>query len=372
MDKNSASRILDPRLLTVGFARRFATYKRASLLLRNPERLKRLLFHPERPVQFVFAGKAHPRDDSGKELIQHLVQFIRESGAADRMVFLEDYDMDVARHLVQGVDLWLNNPRRPMEASGTSGMKLVPNGGLNLSILDGWWAEGYAPGRGWSIGQGATVGDEGHQDWLDSESLYDLLEREIAPTFYHRSDEGVPTGWVQMMKTSMAELAPTYSTLRMVREYASRFYVPASRAYQGLVADGLAASKDALVWRDRVSESWPRVSIVSVSDDAGARSLAGSRIRLTAKVALDGLGTSDVRVQALLGHVKSIQSGSDYDVYELVPVSSEGGVTVFEGDATCGNPGHQGYVVRVVPYHPSVNVASELALVQWEPGTVQA
>ncbi|MBX3112006.1 MAG: alpha-glucan family phosphorylase, partial [Fimbriimonadaceae bacterium] len=239
IDLRSVQDILDPRVLTIGFARRFATYKRATLLFKDKERLKSLLFHPERPVQFVFAGKAHPRDDGGKKLIQDIVQFIRHEGARTRMVFLEDYDMHVARRLVQGVDVWLNNPRRPLEASGTSGMKVVPNGGLNCSILDGWWAEGYRKGLGWAIGDESSSPDEGHQDWLDSRALYQLIEQEIAPTFYHRGETGVPVGWVEMMKDSMAELAPTFSTLRMVREYTSRCYMPASQMFNRLVDNGL-------------------------------------------------------------------------------------------------------------------------------------
>src|SRR5579871_4138109 len=224
-DFNTIGAILDPRVLTIGFARRFATYKRASLMLTDRVRLKNILFHPERPVQIVIAGKAHPRDDAGKHIIQDLVNFIRTEAAQARIAFVEDYDIEVARHLVQGVDVWLNNPRRPMEASGTSGMKVVPNGGLNCSVLDGWWDEGYDPSFGFAIGEPIEMTDAGHQDWLDSRSLYAIIEREIAPKFYHRVDNGLPTSWIAMMKASMKRLAPQFSTLRMVREYAERAYM---------------------------------------------------------------------------------------------------------------------------------------------------
>ena len=245
--------ILDPRILTIGFARRFATYKRGTLMITDKERLNNILFHPERPVQIVISGKSHPRDDGGKKLIQELVNYIGHDGPRSRMVFLEDYDMNVARHLVQGVDVWLNNPRRPYEASGTSGMKVVPNGGLNCSILDGWWDEGYEPGLGWAIGDRSEVSDEGHQDWLDSRSLYHLIENEISPVYYHRVDNGIPRGWLQMVKKSIMRHAPEFSTNRMVRDYATESYVTSHHAYMRLSGDHQVKAKAALEWRARQS-----------------------------------------------------------------------------------------------------------------------
>jgi starch phosphorylase len=370
LDPGHANNILDPRVLTIGFARRFATYKRANLLFRDPERLKAILHHPERPVQFVFAGKAHPRDDGGKQLIQQIVHYIRNEGARARMVFLEDYDMNIARHLVQGVDVWLNNPRRPMEASGTSGMKVVANGGLNCSILDGWWAEGYAKGVGWAIGDGRQWGDEGHQDWLDSRALYDLIEHEIAPTFYHRTENGIPTGWVEMMKQSMAELAPIYSTLRMVREYTSRFYVPASRAYLGMTEGNLERAKHALVWRDRVQSAWDKVRVGHVSDNAGAALPADTHFDVHAEVELGGLNPDEVRVQVLTGTVTSNRELIDVEIHDLAPAGEHGLVHIFKGTATCRQPGHRGYIVRVVPQHRDIRVPTEISLVAWEPARV--
>ncbi len=354
--------ILDPRVLTIGFARRFATYKRATLMLTDKERLKRLLFHNERPVQLVIAGKSHPRDDGGKNLIQELHRFINQEGARARMVFLEDYDMRVARMMVQGVDVWLNNPRRPMEASGTSGMKVVPNGALNCSILDGWWDEGYAPGVGWAIGDRFEIPDHEQQDWLDSRTLYHLIESEIAPTFYHRTDGSVPTGWVEMMKRSIAELAPQFSTARMVRDYAEWGYLPASRAYQGLCGAGLAKAKDALAWRDRVTAAWPRVRVLSVSDNTKAVNPVGHDLVITAKVDLGGLAVSDVQVEAVLGQV-----GSSRDLFdpECIPMEAQG-EGVFTVSLPCNRPGNRGYTVRVKPHYPDIHVASELPLVCWE------
>ncbi|MBS1712016.1 MAG: alpha-glucan family phosphorylase [Armatimonadetes bacterium] len=368
MDVKSVNNVLDPRTLTIGFARRFATYKRATLLFKDVDRLMRLMHHTERPVQFVFAGKAHPRDDGGKKLIQDIVNFCRTPESRGRMVFLEDYDMHIAKHMVQGVDLWLNNPRRPMEASGTSGMKVVPNGGLNCSILDGWWAEGFQPGAGWAIGDGTQDDNEGHQDWLDSLALYDLIEHEIAPTFYYRTENGLPTRWLEMMKRSMAEMAPTFSTLRMVREYCSRFYVPASRSFSRLTENGLERAKHALVWRDRVAGAWDKVRVAHVSDEAGPSIALGSEFEIHAEIELGDLQPSDVRVQALVGRVKSNRELTEITVVDLEPAGSQGLVQVFKGRAGCLHPGAKGYLVRVVPANEDVNVPSELSLVAWEQG----
>ena len=225
---SAAEEVLDPEALTIGFARRFATYKRGALLLRDTERLKRLLEDTKRPVQFVFAGKAHPADHEGKELIKTIVNFARSNPQLRRrMVFVENYDMNVARYLVHGVDVWLNNPRRPYEASGTSGMKASLNGVPNLSVLDGWWAEGYNGKNGWEIGDGQEYGNPDEQDWHDVQSLYSILEQQVVPLFYNRDASGLPTGWVNMMKEAIVTCAPQFSMARQVKEYTEMFYVPA-------------------------------------------------------------------------------------------------------------------------------------------------
>ena len=223
--------------MTLGFARRFATYKRPNLLLHDPERLLRLLTNPERPVQLVLAGKAHPADQAGQDLIRQWTHFIQRPEARPHVVFLSDYDMLLTEHLVQGVDVWLNTPRRPWEASGTSGMKVLVNGGLNLSELDGWWAEAYTPEVGWALGDGKEHGDDPAWDAAEAEALYDLLEREVIPEFYTRDENGIPTAWVARMRESMARLTPRFSANRTVREYTEQHYLPAAAAYRERAAE---------------------------------------------------------------------------------------------------------------------------------------
>ncbi len=362
----SASGILDPRILTIGFARRFATYKRGSLMLSDRERLKQILFHPERPVQIVIAGKSHPRDDGGKTIIQDLWNFINHEGARARMVFIEDYDMRVARMLVQGVDLWLNNPRRPFEASGTSGMKVVPNGGLNCSILDGWWDEAYEPGIGWAIGDRSDdSSDGGHQDWLDSRSLYHLIESEIAPTFYHRIDNGLPRDWLRIVKRSMKEHAPQFSTYRMVREYTERFYMPAASRYTNLAGDKQVRAKNALQWRDRVRSNWGDLSIVDVHDDAKSSNSLGTDFTITAKVKLGKVAPEDITVEAVVGRVGPNRELVHTRMEHLSHVETVDGVSVFQAKLVCDITGHLGYTIRVVPFNEDVSVPSELNLIAW-------
>ena len=235
-DIDRARGVLNTRALTIGFARRFATYKRADLILQDLERLKAILLYAERPVQIIFAGKAHPKDREGKDVLKAVVSACQREELRRNLVFIEDYDLVVARYLVQGVDVWLNTPRRGMEASGTSGMKVVPNGGLNLSILDGWWCEGYRPEAGWAIGKGEDYADHAYQDAVESSALYDLLENDVVPLFYGRAADGLPRAWIARMKRSMRLLTPVFSTNRMLWEYAERYYVPAARCYERLSA----------------------------------------------------------------------------------------------------------------------------------------
>lgn len=366
LDFGTINGILDPRVLTIGFARRFATYKRASLMLTDRERLKSILFHSERPVQIVIAGKSHPRDDGGKRIIQDLVQFINNGGARTRMVFLENYDMEVARQLVQGVDLWLNNPRRPYEASGTSGMKVVPNGGLNCSILDGWWDEGYEKGLGWAIGDRSQVADDGHQDWLDSRALYHLIEHEISPMFYHRVENGVSRGWVEMVKRSIKSHAPYFSTNRMVRDYTVKHYIPASDAYLKLSDNGLARAKSALLWRDRVRSNWHAVRVHKVTDSASISNSIGHSFEVKALVELGSLSPEEVDVQAVVGKVGMNRELVSTRVDSLTYHSTVEGVHEFTGTITCDFIGYQGYTIRIIPKNEDVNVRTELTLVAWE------
>lgn len=366
IDQSIIGNILDPRILTIGFARRFATYKRGSLMISDPDRLKAILYHPERPVQIVISGKSHPRDDAGKKLIQELYNFITEGGARSRMVFLEDYDMGVARMLVQGVDVWLNNPRRPYEASGTSGMKVVPNGGLNCSILDGWWDEGYHPSLGFVIGDRSEGSDLGHQDWLDSHSLYDVLENQLSPIFYHRVEQGMPIGWLTMIRESLKHLGPFFSTDRMVQEYTRKFYVPASNKYLEMSANGSERAKAGLEWRTRVQQGWAQVQILGVTDNAGRSNILGSPLEITTHVQLGSLSAEDVRVQAVTGKVGMNRELTDTQPVDLEFKSYEDSNAVFQGHIECTHPGHQGYTIRVVPKHKDLSIPAELNLAKWQ------
>jgi glycogen phosphorylase len=366
VDPAMIANIFDPRALTIGFARRFATYKRATLMLTDKERLLKLLLSTDRPVQIVLAGKSHPRDEGGKKLIQDLVKFVESEGARNRMVFLEDYDMAVARAMVQGVDVWLNNPRRPLEASGTSGMKVVPNGGLNCSVLDGWWDEGHDPELGWAIGDRTPAADEGQQDWLDSKALYGVLESEIIPCYYDRSVNGLPTAWLQMVKKSIRVLAPRFSTARMVHEYATKFYMPAAQSYVRLTGSSLAGVKSALDYKQRVRNAWSHVKVVSVSHSGGQTAPAGSDICIASEVSLGSLATEDVSVQLVVGKIGPNRDLVETDVYPMTHVGTTDSTQRFEATIKCDAPGHRGYTVRVVPNNPNIVVPQELPLVRWE------
>ena len=273
--------MLDPEALTIGFARRFATYKRGTLIFRNLDRLAAILNDKDRPVQILFAGKAHPRDHGGKELIAEITHVCRRPEFRRRMVFIEDYDINVARYLVQGVDVWLNNPRRPLEASGTSGMKVCVNGGLNLSILDGWWCEGYTGDNGWAIGAGEEYTDLTYQDDIESRAIYDLLEQEIVPLFYTRSSDGMPRGWLKVMKRSMSTVCPIFNTSRMVQEYVEKCYSPSTERYERLTQDHLAKAINLAQWRRKLTKDWGQVRVEQVEaktarHDAGRRPARGA------------------------------------------------------------------------------------------------
>jgi len=255
----TARHVFDINVLTLGFARRFATYKRPNLLLHDPDRLLRMLNDPQRPVQLILAGKAHPADQPGQDMIRRWIEFIRRPEAVKRVVFLSDYDMFITERLVQGVDVWLNTPRRPWEASGTSGMKVLANGGINLSELDGWWAEAYAPEVGWALGDGREHGEDPAWDAAEADALYTLLEEEVIPAFYSRNQQGIPAAWVARMRESMARLTPQFSAGRTVREYADAFYLPAAAAYRRRAADNGAAGADVAQWQRTLAEKWLNV-----------------------------------------------------------------------------------------------------------------
>jgi starch phosphorylase len=287
---------LNPQALTIGFARRFATYKRATLVFHDEERLARLFRDPDHPIQMIFAGKAHPQDEGGKRLIARIVELSRQEPFRHRLVFLEDYGMAAARYLVQGCDVWLNTPRRPREACGTSGMKATANGGLNLSILDGWWAEAYDPQLGWAIGRGETYDDPERQDEVESEALYELLEREVIPLFYKRGGNGQPSPWIKRMKTSIHELCSVYNTHRMVREYTERLYLPASDHAYELTADGMERARALAAWKTHLGQNWPKVEIVAAKVAPTKDLQVGDEISAQAWVHLGDLSPEDVQV----------------------------------------------------------------------------
>ena len=363
--------LLDPHALTIGFARRFATYKRAALILSDPDRLLRMINHPERPIQFLLAGKAHPRDDGGKELIQKIVQFARRSEARARIIFIEDYDMSVARHLVQGVDVWLNNPRRPMEASGTSGMKILANGGINCSILDGWWAEAYDPDAeaGWAIGKGEDYNDPGYQDYVEAGALYSLLEEEIIPLFYNRNTDGLPRGWVKRIKNSMRTHCPVYNTHRMVREYAEKFYFPAAARYQKLRENELQKARSLVSWKEHIRKEWAAVKIERVetpAPDNGGTFKVGVPLEVSAHVRLGGLSPQEVKVEAYHGHLDVAHEITKGGAAPLKWQGDEGGLHHFAGEIVWSGSGLQGFHVRVLPTHPDAALPNELPLITWE------
>ncbi len=361
-----AHRPLQPNALTIGFARRFATYKRATLLFRDIERLKRILLDPARPVQLLLAGKAHPRDGAGKDFIRQLLDIVKREGLSDQVIFLEDYDMNKTAMLVQGADVWLNTPRRPFEACGTSGMKVVPNGGLNLSVLDGWWAEAYRPGVGWAIGDGQEFVHAGYQDEVDAESLYSLLENEIVPLFYTRDADGLPRGWIAMMKESIRILAPAFSGDRMVKEYTEKFYLPIGDRYERLAANGFAKAKELSAWRTKVRDAWRHVRVTGADADETKDITVGEAIEVTATAALGALAPADVIVEAYFGALRpdgTLRSGRGFP---LEWVGGDHGGHLYRGMVPARASGLHGYCIRVLPQHDDMLVPNELPLVAWE------
>lgn len=343
--------ILSEDVLTIGFARRFATYKRATLLLRDRERLKALLSDPKRPVQIVFAGKAHPADDAGKSFIQQIVQFAENEGLSHRLVFLEDYDIGLARYLVQGVDVWLNTPARPQEASGTSGMKAAINGVLNCSILDGWWCEGYHKNCGWAISSGESFENTEDRDFIEAEVLYNLLETEIVPCFYDRVEGDLPVRWVKMMKESIKMGVGRFASRRMVREYNSTFYEPALKSYDNLMEKNAAFAKKLVRDKSRYIQYLGAVKVESPRMDREVNNMhVGDVFKITAKIFLGELKPEEVDVEAYFGPVDAQNNILCSNVVTMNLVESQGGGNyLYEHDLTCQNPGRFGLTARVTP-----------------------
>ncbi|MDA2804338.1 alpha-glucan family phosphorylase [Nocardiopsis suaedae] len=355
---------LDPEVLTIGFARRVPSYKRLTLMLRDAERLRRLLLHPDRPVQIVIAGKAHPADEGGKRLIQEIVRFGDDPRVRHRLVFLPDYDMALATALVQGCDVWLNNPLRPLEASGTSGMKSALNGGLNLSVRDGWWDEWFDGSNGWAIPTADGVEDPERRDDLEAHALYDLVENRVAPLFYDRDAAGLPKRWLEMVKHTLVSLGPKVLATRMVREYTERLYQGAADSSRHLLADGAAGARELAGWKRRVRAGWSGVRIQHV-DVAGGQEApqVGGELAVHATVVLGGLEPRDVRVEALIGRVDEGDRLEEPLAVELKPDGGEGALLRYTGTAPLSRAGACGYTVRVLPHHPRLTCPVEMGLV---------
>ncbi|MFG6477096.1 alpha-glucan family phosphorylase [Microbacterium sp. P06] len=356
--------VLDAEVLTIGFARRVPTYKRLTLMLRDPERLTRLLTDPERPIQIVIGGKSHPADDSGKTLIQQLVRFSRDPRVRERIVFLPDYDITLAKTLYPGCDVWLNTPVRPLEASGTSGMKAALNGALNLSILDGWWDEWDDGQNGWAIPTADTAANDDERDDAEASALYDLIEHQLVPMYYER-EGGIPLGWLERVRHTMTDLGQKATSDRMVRDYVLRLYAPAAENDRALSADGFAGAAELAGFIARVRQAWPHVGVRAVDATAiSAQARAGDRLTVRANVDLAGLSSDDVAVQLISGAIDGEgRLGADRRVVVLAAVGEADGATVFEGDLDLDATGPFGYAVRVVPQHPRLVSAVELGLV---------
>ncbi len=364
---------LDPAVITICFTRRMATHKRAALLLSQPDRLRSLLGNTEQPVQFVFAGKAHPEDDKGKEMIRRLVAFSQEPEIRDRFVFVEDYDMALARSLVQGADVWLNTPMRPLEASGTSGMKAVLNGALHCSVLDGWWAESFSAGdqrvgglpNGWAISSVEGIEDEARRSEMDANSLFELLEHQIVPLFNRRDDNGLRPEWLARVRQSLRTLGPVVGAHRMVRDYVENLYLPAATRAVAMQEHDWQAARDLAAFRERVTGAWPDVRVERVDTEEAVADLGGSRV-VEAVVSLGELRTDEVEVQLVTGRVG--QTG-ELEHPSIVAMSCaealDGGLHRYVGESPLEVAGRMGVTVRVVPSSPLVGEPVELGRVAW-------
>ncbi|PZS25650.1 MAG: DUF3417 domain-containing protein [Pseudonocardiales bacterium] len=357
------SSAFDPDVLTMGFARRVPSYKRLTLMLRDEDRLRALLLNPDRPVQIVIAGKSHPADDGGKQLIAQMVKFSDDPAVRHRITFLPDYDIGMARYLYWGVDVWLNNPLRPLEACGTSGMKAALNGALNLSIMDGWWDEWFDGENGWAIPSADGVTDPDRRDDLEANALYDLIESNVAPRFYDRDRSGVPTRWVQMVRHTLKSLGPKVLASRMVSDYVTTLYAPAAAAATRMEADGFAAARSLAKWRGAVLNAWAGVTVLHVDSQLSGESQLGSVLTLRAEVALNGLSPDDVCVEAVYGAVDAEDRLTDTESIALKAVEPMDGASRFEGDVPLERTGPFGYTVRVLPKNDLLDSPSELGVV---------
>jgi starch phosphorylase len=365
-DLDAAANVLDAETLTICFARRFATYKRATLLLKEPDTLARILTQSERGVQFIFAGKAHPADDEGKEMIRTIVELIKEQPFRSRIVFLEDYDINIARYMVQGADVWLNTPRRPLEACGTSGMKAAANGALNLSILDGWWDEAFQGDNGWAIGSGEEYDNPVHQDDIESRLLYDLLEESVRPLFYERGVDDLPREWIRMMKRSIQTNCPVFNSHRMVSEYIETAYVPAARSSLHLQADNYTLLKEMVAWKRKIGQDWEKIAVKNVQVLNHTEAVKGKAVGVEVILNTAGHSPQEFKVELLHGPIDLWENFKIRHITRLNADASRplaNGDVLFAGSIPLSHTGLYGYVVRITPDHPNLPFSHSFDLV---------
>ncbi len=372
LDIQQAEQVLDPQILTIGFARRFSTYKRGSLIFSDPDRLAAMINDPEQPMQIIIAGKAHPLDNPGKEIIKQIITYLDEERFRKRIVFLEDYDINVARYMVQGADVWLNTPRRPQEASGTSGMKAALNGVLHMSVLDGWWAEGYSDKTGFKIGNGEEYDNVEVQDKLEAEMMYSTLEREVIPLFYERDQLKIPTGWVSKMKSSIRMAGEYFSAQYMLRNYTDKFYIPALNFSRQLRADNYRVTREVTSWLDHMTQSWNEIRIEDVDvPDLGPTVYVGQTFPISIRVHLGSIKPDDVRVELISGRLDAQEHILNYQplpanlVDEPHEPGSQNGTYTFTGEVSCVESGRFGIAARVIPKNDHLPHTLKPKLIAW-------
>jgi starch phosphorylase len=361
-----ADEVLDPEALTICFGRRFASYKRGNMIFQDINRLKEILLKKNMPVQFIFGGKAHPNDNVGKEIIKSIIHIARDLDLRDRVVFLENYDISVAHYMIQGADVWLNNPRRPYEASGTSGMKAAANGALNFSVLDGWWCEAYNPENGWAIGSGEEYENTAYQDELESKAMYDILEKDIIPLFYSRGHDGLPREWTAKMKASMSEICPMFNTNRMIEEYTRKFYNVANSRLWKLSNNDFDPAKRKSDWKSKVCENWKNIKILGSEDNLGSDIILGKAFKVRAKVQCGDIAPESISVQVYSGYLDSRNHVSETVINEMNLIEKmQDGVSIYEAEVNADRIGHCGYVVRILPKYEG-QVLQIPGLITWQ------
>ncbi len=353
-------------ILTIGFARRFATYKRAHLLFRNLDRLDEIVNNPQHPVQFIFAGKAHPADKAGQDLIKRIVEISKHPKFMGKILFLPNYDMDLAKKLVQGVDVWMNTPTRPQEASGTSGEKAAMNGVMHFSVLDGWWVEGYRPDAGWMLPMERTYENQSFQDELDSEMIYNIIDDEIAPLFYDKNAAGMSPKWISYIKNTIAKVASNFTTNRMLIDYENQYYIPMSERYHQMIANDFAMATEIAEWKKKVTREWDNIEVVSLDIPNRSKQIIALGKAYWGEVTLEigDLSMEDIGVELVAAEQKNNRLVIRHQ-YDFTPVSQEDGKATYHIDVTADAPGVLNLALRIYPKNPLLPHRQDFALVKW-------